>query len=108
MEIKILANHINLSDDQRSEVERKVEKLSTYAHKIADESSTIKVELTHEAAKNSSEAFVCIITLFVPNEILRAEARGATMDNALDEVIEKLKAPIERYKDKIHHISERH
>jgi len=39
--------------------------------------------------------------------VIRAESRRDTLENAIDEAISKIKRPIERYKAKIHRISER-
>lgn len=108
MEIKIHAQHLNLSPDQEARIKERFEKLTDYAHKIADEASTMRVDLIHEDTKNADEAYACNLTLFIPQDTLRAEARAGSLDNVIDEVIEKIKAPIERYKDKMNHISERH
>ena len=67
----------------------------------------IRVELAHEEAKKNEEAYVCVLTLFVPQDTLRAESRSGTLETAIDEVLEKIKGPIERYKNKTEHLSEK-
>lgn len=108
MEIKIHTQNLELTAEQEARVHEKIEKLTHFAHKIGDSASTIRVDLIHEASKKPEEAFVCTLTLFVPHDTLRAEARDASVEAVVDDVVEKIKAPIERYKDKMHHISERH
>ncbi len=108
MEIKIHSQHMELSSIQKEAIEAKFEKLTQFAHRVGDDSSEIRVDLSHEASKKPEDAYVCKLTLFVPHDTLRAEARESTLENAVDAVLEKIKAPIEHYKDKTHHISERH
>ena len=107
MEIKIHVQNLHLSAEQEAEIEKKFEKLTAFAQRLSDEATTIRIDLIHEDTKKIEEAYGCNLTLFVPNDTLRAEARGATLENATDEVFEKIKTQIERYKDKMNHISER-
>lgn len=107
MEIKILTQNIKLSETQEAHIQGKFEKLGQFAQRISDESSEVRVELSREASRSADDAFVCKLTLFVPQDTLRVEARNSTLENAIDEVLEKIKGPIERYKDKTQHISEK-
>jgi putative sigma-54 modulation protein len=107
MEIKIHTREVHLGAEREKVIREKFEKLSKFADRIGDESTEIKVELAHEEAKKLEEAYVCILTLFVPNSTLRAESRSATLETAIDEVLEKIKGPISHYKDKTQHISEK-
>jgi ribosomal subunit interface protein len=107
MEIKIHARGVALRPKQEISIRKKFEKLTKFADRIGDESTEIRVKLTREAVRKKDDAFICILTLFVPNDTLRAESRSGTLETAIDEVLEKIKGPIERYKNKTHHISER-
>ena len=107
MEIKIHTRGVQLSKDRTAAIRQKFEKLTHFAHRIADESSKIRVDLAHEESRKSDDDYICILTLFVPNDTLRAESRSGSLETAIDEVLEKIKGPIEHYKDKVHHISER-
>lgn len=107
MEIKIHAHHFNLTDSQKETVTKKVEKLTQFAARLSDESSEIRVNLGYEKVRRSAEAYKCEITLFVPRDTMRAEARNESLENAVDEVIEKIKGQIEYYKSKISHLDER-
>ena len=106
MQIKIISQNLNLSDEQESFIREKVEKLSTYAARISDESTEIKVDLSRKQSKDPEDAQSCKLTLFVPGDTLRAEGRSESLRNVLDETIEKIKGQIERYKNKTQHISE--
>jgi len=107
MEIKLHTRDVQLGDSQEQVIREKFLKLSKFADRIGDESSEIRVDLAHEEARKKGDAFLCTLTLFVPQDTLRAESRSDALETAIDDVIEKIKGPIERYKDKIHHISER-
>jgi len=107
MEIKIHTQNVELGEERESYLREKFEKLTQFAHRISDESSEIKIDLEHEETRETNDQYRCTVTLFIPNETLRAEARSGSLENAVDEVIEKIKKPIEHYKDKTHHISER-
>lgn len=107
MEIKIQTHHVELGAKREDYFRQKFEKLTQFASRIGDESSEIRVEMEHEEARKTDEQYVCRLTLFVPHDTMRAEARSDSLETAVDEVIEKIKGQIEQYKDKIHHLSER-
>lgn len=107
MELKIHTRGIKLGEKRAMAIRKKFEKLTNYAHRIADESSEMRVDLAREESRKNDDAYVCTLTLFVPNDTLRAQSRSGTLETAIDEVLEKIKGPIEYYKDKTHHLSER-
>jgi putative sigma-54 modulation protein len=102
MQLKIKTEHLNLSDEQKGSVELKVTKLVHLADRLDDESTEFKVELKHEKTRQSNDAYVSQITIFAPHTVIRSESRKDTLDNAVDDSIEKLKRQIERYKSKMH------
>jgi len=87
-------------------VHKKVEKLTTYAACISDESSEIKVDIAYQKSKKPEDAYLCVLTFFVPHGTLRAEARHESLRSVIDEVIEKIKGQIEYYKAKVCHLNE--
>ncbi len=107
MEIKIHTHNVNLGDDQMEAIRKKFEKLSHFSDRIADESSEIRVELSRESSQKKDDTYTCVLTLFIPKDTLRVESHDASLETTIDEVLEKIKGPIERYKDKMHHISDR-
>lgn len=107
MEIKIHTRDVRLGVEREQEIRERFGKLTKFADRIGDESTEIRVDLIHEESRKKEDAYSCILTLFVPQDTLRAEGRSASLETAIDEVLEKIKGPIERYKDKLHHISDR-
>lgn len=101
MQIKIKSQHLNLSDDQRDTIHAKVEKLQNLADRLHDESTEFRVEVRHEKSRKSSDAYTCQLTIFAPNAVIRAEARHETIENSIDDCMDKIKTQIERYKSKM-------
>lgn len=107
MKLKIHTRGVRLAEKQEKAIREKFSKLTKFADRIGDESSEMKVDLEYEDARRKEDAYLCILTLFVPQDTLRAESRSSSLETAIDEVLEKIKGPIEYYKDKIQHISDR-
>ena len=107
MELKIHTRGVRLGEKQERVIREKFRKLSKFADRIGDASSEIRVDLAHEESRKKGDAYLCVLTLFVPQDTLRAEGRSDVLETAVDDVLEKIKGSIEHYKDKIHHISER-
>lgn len=107
MEIKIKSQHLNLSDQQRESIERKVEKLTHLSDRLTDESTEIKVEVKHEKTRQHDHANVCQITIFAPQSVIRSESRKDTLENAIDDAVSKIRSQIERYKAKMHRTDKR-
>ena len=101
MQIKIVSQNLNLNEVQEEMVRSKVQKLATFAARISDESSEIKIDISYEKSKKPEHAYRCVLTLFVPQDTLRAKARNESLRSVIDEVIEKVKGQIEHYKAKI-------
>jgi len=102
MQIKIKSKNLNLSDRQRDSIETKVSKLQNLADRLSDESTEFRVEVRHEKARKNTDAYICQLTIFAPNTVIRAETRNETIENAVDDCMNRIKAQIERYKAKIH------
>ena len=100
MQIKIISQNLNLSEEQEAMIQEKVGKLSTYAARISDESTEIKVDLSHKQSKDPEDAYSCKLTLFVPGDTLRAEGKDGSLRSVLDETVDKITGQIERYKNK--------
>lgn len=107
MEVKIQTREVHLGKRQESAIRQKFVKLSKFADRIGDESTEIRVELVHSETRKKEDSYLCVLTMFVPQDTLRAESRSDSLETAIDEVLEKIKAPIERYKDKTNRISKR-
>lgn len=101
MQIKIKSKSLNLSDQQKKNIESKIQKLSNLADRLNDESTEFRVELRHEKARKAEDAYGCQLTIFAPNTVIRSETRNESIENAIDECMEKIRGPIERYKSKV-------
>lgn len=101
MQIKIKSKNLNLSDSQKEAIETKVTKLQNLADRLSDESTEFRVEVRHERARKSTDSYICQLTIFAPNSVIRAETRNETIENAVDDCMNKIRSQIERYKAKI-------
>lgn len=104
MQIKIKSQNLSLSDSQTKMIMEKVEKLAHLADRLGDESSEFRVEVRHEKSRKPADAYSCQLTIFAPHAVIRAESRDESVENALDDVLGKIKTQIDRYKAKIHHL----
>lgn len=102
MQIKIKSKNLNLSDSQRDAIETKVSKLQNLADRLSDESTEFRVEVRHEKSRRSEDSYICQLTIFAPNTVIRAETRNESIENAVDDCMDKIKSQIDRYKAKIH------
>jgi putative sigma-54 modulation protein len=102
MEIKIKSKNLTLGDKQKESIEAKVAKLHKLADRLSEESTEFRVEIRHEKSRKAEDAFVCELTIFAPGSVIRAETNGETIENAVDECMDKIKTQIARYKAKIH------
>lgn len=100
MQVTLHSRDLDLPDAQKEYIYSKVDKLANFADRIKDESSEIKVEIKTSKSKNVNQKYVCQITIFVPNSVLRAETKEATIEAAVDAAEQKLISQIERYKAK--------
>jgi putative sigma-54 modulation protein len=104
MQIKIKSQNLNLSDSQKEMINAKVGKLSHLADRLGDESTEIRVEVRHEKSRKPSDAYICQLTIFAPQAVIRCETRDESVENALDSSIDKIKTQIDRYKAKMHRL----
>lgn len=102
MQIKIKSTNLSLNNNQKSNIKSKVEKLAKLADRLGDTSSEFRVEVRHEKSRRSEDAYICQLTIFAPNAVIRAETRNNTIENAVDECMDKIRTQIERYKAKTH------
>ena len=102
MQFQLFSEGIELSEDQKEYVRKKMTHLEKFAEELVDESSTVRVDVRSNKDKTSDKHISFQVTLFVHPVVIRAEDRGATLDEAVDLAEEKLRKQIERYKTKQH------
>jgi len=97
MDILINGRGLEVTEDLRDYIEKKVDKLGRYMNNIGD----IRVDLAEVKASSVADRHIAQLT--VRNErgkLLRAEERSADILAAVDAAIEKMYRQIDRYKGK--------
>ena len=107
MEIKIKSQNLSLADSQKEKILSKVEKLRHLADRRGDESSEFRVEIRYEKSRKPQDAYTCQLTIVAPHAVIRAETREESVENAVDDCLDKIKTQIERYKSKIHRLDKK-
>lgn len=102
MNINLRHQHLSLSDGQISYIEEKIRHLEKYSERVSDESTSVDIDVESSKNKTSGYNISFQVTMFVPRAVIRAEVCGATVTEACDLAVEKLKRQIERYKGKQH------
>lgn len=101
MKINIHAKGLHLSEQETQYIDQKMEKVTSLAKRLKDESSEIRVEIDLNDTKSKDQAITCVITLFVPRSTIRGEAHGKLVTEAVDLAKQKLIPQIEAYKAKL-------
>jgi putative sigma-54 modulation protein len=100
----LTARNIELSDELRGQVERKLRRLDRITHETAE----ADVELIGHASHATDSAQVAEVTLRNNGEVVRSTASGATPIAALDVVIDKLERQVVRTKERPGSVRKRH
>lgn len=103
MKINIHSKNVELTPTQEEYIREKIEKVATFAARIKDESSEVKVEVDYDSLHSQHKAYKMQVTMFVPKSIIRAEVKEESIEASADKMEEKLKKPISRYKGKYLH-----
>ncbi len=102
MQLQLFCEGVNLMDQEKEYITKKILHLEKYAHELIEESSSVRVDVRYNKLKHLGKLFLVQVTLFVHPSILRAEESGTTLEEAVDLVEEKLQKQVERYKGKHH------
>ncbi|MHB1357115.1 MAG: ribosome hibernation-promoting factor, HPF/YfiA family [Anaerolineae bacterium] len=94
MEVLIKSRNVEVSEQLRAQIEKKVSKLERFLPTI-DEA---RVELTVQKTKSAGDSHVVQLTLRANGAILRAEERTSDLYTSLDTALEKITRQIEHYK----------
>ena len=98
MELQIFSKNMEIPEDIRSYVQKKIGKLTHYLPDIIE----AKVEIHEQNTKSPQHRYTAQVTLNSKGVILRGEEKGEGVRAAIDEVAEVLERQIERYKGKLH------
>lgn len=102
MQVSIIQKHINLSEDQKTYIQDKIENLKHLSQRVDDESTQVRVDVEHNSVKTTNKNISLQVTMYVPHAVVRAEVMAITPEEAVDLAVDKLKKQIERYKTKQH------
>lgn len=102
MQFQLFSEGIDLTDENKEYIKRKMMHLEKFTQELDDPSSSVRVDVRMNHEKTSRQHIAFQVTLFVHPVVIRAEARGVTLEEAVDLVEEKLQKQIERYKTKQH------
>ncbi len=104
MKTNLTARNLELSDELRTQIERKLQRLDRITHEMAE----ADVELIANASHANDTAQVAEVTLRNNGDVLRSTAAGATPIAALDVVLDKLERQVVRMKERPRRVRERH
>jgi len=99
--IDIASQGVDLTDDLKKYITKKVGKLDRYTPRHARKSVHAAVKLREKTSKaGSSNKYECEAILYLPNEQLTANEATLNMFAAVDIVETKLQNQLRRYKDR--------
>ncbi len=97
MDITIKSRHTKLTDDERTYLQRKLEKLDRYL----DDIGAIRVEYARNRTRGSGDISVVEVTLIAEHGVvIRAEERNPVFNAAVDTLHDTLQRQLDGYKDR--------
>lgn len=97
--IEISAQHLELTDDLKKYVNKKIGRLDHYMNRHVKKSVHAEVKLKEEASKKNGK-FTAEVVLHLPNEVITAKDSTLNIFAAVDIVEAKLKNQLRKYKEK--------
>lgn len=98
MELKITGKNVELTDEVRRHIERKLDKLARHLPSIEETC----MEITKEKIKSRRHRFVAQVTVSVKGTLLRSGEREANLLDAIDRAAEVMDRQIGHYKGKLY------
>ncbi len=99
MNIQHFEKGFNYNNIELLSIAKKIGKLATYCSRLKDEASTIRVEAEYRRTEKKRDAMKVMITITLPQKVLRAESRRPEAVEAVDRCIEKLTGQLKKYKE---------
>jgi putative sigma-54 modulation protein len=99
----LTARNLELSDQLRARIERKLRRLDRIAHPDAEAS----IELIAHASHSAEESHVAEVTLVSNGSVVRSTSAGATPLAAFDLVLDKIERQMVRSKERPRSVRER-
>ncbi len=98
MEVSIQSRNLEINDDIREHVTKKLNHVNSHLSGVM----RALVEIASESTKAQEDRIVVQVTLDVAGSILRAEQRAANATAAINAVADVLERRVDRYKGKIY------
>ncbi len=99
MSLVLTGKNMNLFEDTKDYIERKVQKFDRFLPDITE----TRVEISKESTKSTQDKFIAEITVQTKQKILRSEERSYDLHVAIDSAVNKLNSQIARLKGKRKH-----
>lgn len=96
--LDIIGVHVQVDEDMRRYVQRKIGRLDKYVSKKSRQSLHAEVRLKEAKSKEKKEC-TCEITLYLPQDVINVGETTINMYAAVDIVETKLKGKLKKYKD---------
>ena len=103
MKTTVKARNLELSERDRSQIDRKLRRLDRVAHPDAE----ARVEVIAHASHASASSHVAEVTLHTNGSIVRSVSSGPTPLAAIDALLDKLERQVVRSKTRIRSVRER-
>ena len=98
--LEITGVHLEVNDDLRKYVTKKIGKLDKYMPKHARESAHVAVKLKEVKGKAKDRVErICEVVVHLPHENIAMSEKTASVYAAIDITEEKLKAQLHKYKE---------
>lgn len=105
--LEIVANGMELNDDIKKYVDKKIGRLDKYMTRHARKTAHAEVKLKQEKSKKNDQ-FTAEVVLYVPGEKMMAKESTLNIYAAIDIVEAKIRNQLRKYKDKaVDHKSDR-
>lgn len=105
MQITISSRNLQVTDQLRTYIEKKVNRLDRYLPNIAE----ARIDLATQNAKSARDRQVAQITLrSTTGTYFRAEERSADLTSSIDAALDKMSRQVKRFKGKHWHSKGRH
>lgn len=106
MNFQFYAQGLKLNESQEEYARDKISNVAKNAQRVEDESSSVKVNV-EKTNLPGEQAYLVEVTLVVPKNSIRAEVFASSVEEGLDQIEEKLRKQVERYKGKMHRRNEK-
>ena len=92
----VKGKNAEIPDRVRVFAERKLRRIE----RLLDDQTDASVELWHEPHRSTTDSHFAEVTLMIHGHVLRSRATGASYEEALDDVVDKLERQAVDYKEK--------